>query len=93
MKMQVSITTPPKTWAPWNPVIVKKHDANRLTLGRKWPGGADAGRVMVADHQLIIFVDLNAEEASTPIRTVARRKSAALPPCRRAGSPPGPGPS
>ena len=32
------MTTPPATWAPWNPVIVKKHEANRLTLGRKWPG-------------------------------------------------------
>ena len=37
MRMHVSITTPPATWAPWNPVIVKKHEANRLTLGRKWP--------------------------------------------------------
>ncbi len=37
IRMQVSMITPPVTWAPWNPVIVKKQDANRLTLGRKWP--------------------------------------------------------
>ena len=29
--------TPPATWAPWNPVIVKKHEAKRLTSGVKWP--------------------------------------------------------
>ena len=35
--MQASRITPPVTCAPWNPVIVKKHEANRLTLGRKCP--------------------------------------------------------
>ena len=44
MRMQVSMTTPPATCAPWNPVIVKKHEANRLTLGPEvavalMPGG------------------------------------------------------
>ena len=32
-----SMTTPPATCAPWNPVMVKKHEANRLELGRKCP--------------------------------------------------------
>ena len=31
------MTTPPATCAPWNPVMVKKHEANRLELGRKCP--------------------------------------------------------
>ena len=38
--------TPPVTCAPWKPVIVKKHDANRLTLGPEVAGRADAGRVV-----------------------------------------------
>ena len=83
--MQVSITTPPATCAPWKPVIVKKHEANRLTSGRKWPVGADAGRVVVAVHQLVVFVDLDARGSVEPISTVASRKTAALAARRRAG--------
>ena len=80
MKMQVSRITPPVTWAPWNPVIVKKHDANRLTLGPEVAGRADAGRVVVAEHQLVIFVDLDARGSVEPIRTVASRKTVHLAP-------------
>ena len=37
MKITAEQITPPVTWAPWKPVIVKKQEANRLTLGRKCP--------------------------------------------------------
>ena len=37
MKIRISVITPPVTCRPWKPVMVKKHDANRLTLGRKCP--------------------------------------------------------
>ena len=57
--------------------MVKKQEAKRLTYGRKWPVGADADRVAVPEHQLVIFVDLHAQE-DEPIRTVASRKSVSL---------------
>ena len=83
--------TPPVTCIPWKPVMVKKHEANRLTLGRKWPVGADAGRVMPAEHQLVIFVTWTLRKM-LPMRTVAPQEDEAPFRACPAGWPQGPAP-
>ena len=80
--MTDSRITPPVTWAPWKPVIVKKQEANRLTLGRKWPVALMPGGIMVADHQLIIFVDLDAQEARADQDGGQQEDDALAPACR-----------
>ncbi len=49
-----------------------------LTLGRKWPVALMPGAVMVAVHQLIIFVNPRTLRKPDPIKVVARSQRVPL---------------